>query len=81
MASRLQTISDTAWDNLGIFVGCLACGTRAARRAGHSAQAQTGEGLSVLYSQRASQRGTVAKPIDGGAMTEGVRCSPTMLGA
>ena len=27
MTSRLQTISDTAWDNLGVLVGCLACGT------------------------------------------------------
>jgi len=27
MASWLRAISDTAWDNLGILVGCLACGT------------------------------------------------------
>jgi uncharacterized protein with PQ loop repeat len=27
MAIRLQTISDTAWDNLGVLVGGLACGT------------------------------------------------------
>jgi uncharacterized protein with PQ loop repeat len=27
MASRLEAISDTAWDKLGILVGCLACGT------------------------------------------------------
>jgi len=27
MASRLLTISDTAWDNLGVLVGVLACGT------------------------------------------------------
>ena len=27
MASGLQAISDTVWDNLGVLVGCLACAT------------------------------------------------------
>jgi uncharacterized protein with PQ loop repeat len=27
MAKGLHAISDTAWDNLGVLVGCLACGT------------------------------------------------------